>query len=293
MAFLDLIFDHRKELISFLQRAIGYSLTGDISEQVLLLLYGVGSNGKSTLLEIIRLILGDYALNTPFSTFLMRDNETVRNDLARLVGARFVSSIEVKASQRLDEAVVKQLTGGDTITARFLYREYFEFVPCFKLWLAVNHKPVIRGTEEAIWRRIRLIPFEVIIPERVRDKKFPLKLQSELSGILRWALQGCLDWQDQGLDAPEEVIQATASYRSEMDILGNFLAEYVVHTPGAKLGARELYEQYCSWCEKEGEKAISSVWFSRNLHDRGFKAQRTTGGKRQWLEVEFSDGILP
>lgn len=289
LAFLDRIFEQKAELATFVQRAVGYSLTADMTEQVLFLLYGVGANGKTTFLEIIRLLLGDYAENTPFASFLARENETVRNDLARLVGARFVSSAEVRQAQRLDEVVIKQVTGGDTITARFLYREYFEFLPCFKLWLAVNHKPVIRGTEEAIWRRIRLIPFEIIIPEAERDRKLLLKLQAELPGILAWAVQGCLDWQNYGLNPPEAVTEATACYRSEMDLLGAFLESAIVHVPGGKIDAKRLYESYCQWCEREGEKPLNTVWFSRNMRDRGFKVQRSTAGKREWVDIDLAE----
>src|SRR5262249_54371075 len=147
------------------------------------------------------------------------------NDVARLKGARFVSAIEAEDGRRLAEALIKQMTGGDTMTARFLYGEFFEFLPEFKIFLAVNHKPLIRNTDHAIWRRIRLVPFTVTIPEAERDKDLPAKLRRELSGILAWAVQGCLDWQRAGLGMPEAVKAATAEYRAEMDVLDQFLAE--------------------------------------------------------------------
>jgi putative DNA primase/helicase len=251
------------------------------------ILYGLGANGKSTLMELLRSLLGDYASNTPFSTFLTRDTEKVRNDLARLAGARFVSSIELRAGQRLDEVVVKQVTGGDTITARFLFREYFEFAPQFKLWLAANHKPIIKGVDDAIWRRVILIPFEIAIPEAEQDKKLLLKLQAELPGVLAWAVRGCLEWQDYGLESPIEVRAATATYREEMDVLGGFLSECLVEAPGSKITAKALYEKYTKWCEENGEKSIDPRWFGRNLSDRGYKQGPRTGQQRTWVDIDL------
>lgn len=157
-------------LIAFLRRAVGYSLTGRTDEQVLLLLYGTGANGKSTFLETVGPLLADYGSVADFTTFLKKDNDGARNDLARLVGVRFVSAVEAESGRRLAEAMVKQLTGGDTITARFLFKEFFDFKPQFKIWLAANHKPTISGTDHGIWRRMRLVPFTVTIPDDEQDK---------------------------------------------------------------------------------------------------------------------------
>jgi len=182
-----------RALVRFLQRAVGYALTGMTSEQVLFFLYGTGANGKSTFIETCRNLVGEYAQQADFDTFVPKENGHPRNDLARLAGARFVAAVEAAQGRQLAENVIKQATGGDTITARFLYREYFEFSPQFKLFLVANHKPVIIGTDEAIWRRIRLIPFTVTIPPEERDKQLLEKLQRELPGILAWAVRGCLD----------------------------------------------------------------------------------------------------
>jgi putative DNA primase/helicase len=191
LAFLDRVLGHDADLVGFLQRAIGYSLTGDTGEQVLFFLYGTGANGKSTLLETLRALLGDYAQQTDFTTLLERRGDGPRNDIAALQGARFVAAIEAAEGRRLAEGLVKQLTGGDAVSVRKLYSEPFTFRPEFKLWLAANHKPVIRGTDQAIWRRIRLVPFTIAIPEGERDHELGLKLRAELPGILRWAVAGC------------------------------------------------------------------------------------------------------
>jgi putative DNA primase/helicase len=281
VAFLEDILQGNSALIAFLQRAVGYALTGDTSEQVLFLLYGTGSNGKSTLLETLRALLGAYAQHTPFTTFLTGRSDTVRNDLARLHGARFVSAVEVERGQRLDETVIKQVTGGDPITARFLYEEYFEFTPQFKLFLAANHKPVIWGTEYAIWRRIRLIPFTVKIPESQKDRQLSTKLRAELPGILTWAVQGCLAWQREGLQAPEEVEVATEEYREEMDIVGRFLDDCCREDPTAKISTQQLYQAYTTWCDRSGEPRLGMNTFSAKLSERGFQKCRL-GNSRGW-----------
>ena len=274
-AFLDRVMGGNERLVTFLQRAVGYSLTGHTNEQILLLLYGVGANGKSTFLETLRAILADYSAITDFNTFLKRDSEGARNDLARLVGTRLVSAVEAEAGKPLAEALVKQLTGGDTITARFLFKEYFDFKPQFKIWLAANHKPNVRGSDHGIWRRIRLVPFTVTIPEAERDPLLTKKLAGELPGILAWAVRGCLAWREHGLGMPAEVLAATASYREEMDRFGGFFDEICVLEKGATVTAKELYEAYQRWCEANGERARSKKALAMVFLERGFEAFRT------------------
>lgn len=218
-AFLDQILSHNRALIQFLQRAVGYSLTGMTSEQCLFFLYGSGSNGKSTFLELLRDVLGEYSTQADFTTFLEKKGDGPRNDIARLYGARAVTSSEVGEGKRLNESLVKTLTGGDVVAARYLYAETFEFAPQFKLWLGANHRPIIRGTDYAIWRRIRLIPFTVQIPDDQQDKGLKAALRAELPGVLAWAVAGCLLWQQYGLGAPLEVTHATDQYRRESDTL--------------------------------------------------------------------------
>lgn len=275
MNFLNVIMNGNQNLIEFLQRAVGYSLTGNIQEQCLFLLHGCGANGKSTFLETIGYMLGDYSQQTPTEMLLARDHSGVPNDIARLRGSRFVTASEVDEGRRMAESLVKQMTGGERLTARFMRGEYFEFVPEFKLWLASNHKPTIRGTDDGIWRRIRLIPFEVTIPPAKRDKDLLDKLKVELPGILNWAVEGCLKWFDKGLSVPEEVRAATADYKGEMDIIAGFLNECCRTDTRLSIPSQRLYKRYQDWCRDSGEFELSQKKFSMRLSEKGFKKYRT------------------
>jgi putative DNA primase/helicase len=215
-AFLDRVLEGDQALAELLRRAVGYSLTGTTGEQVLFILHGAGANGKSTFLEILRALHGDYGQQAPPELLVDRRN-IIPNDVARLPGVRCLAAAESGEGGRLNESLVKSLTGGDTVAARFMRGEWFEFTPQFTPWLATNHKPTIRGTDEGIWRRIRLIPFNVTIPPDQRDPDLPAKLRAELPGILNWALEGCLAWQADGLTNPAAVEEATAEYRAEQD----------------------------------------------------------------------------
>ncbi len=274
-----------QELIKFLQEAVGYALTGDIREQVIFIFYGTGANGKSTFLVTIHSLLGDYAQQTPTETLLIKRGNGIPNDVARLKGARFVNAAESENGKQLAEALVKQLTGGDKISARFLYGEFFEFDVTFKLFLAVNHKPTVRGNDHAIWRRIRLIPFNVTIPSEKQDKNLTKKLKAELPGILRWAVEGCLLWQKKGLEVPDQVKAATGEYRAEMDIIGDFIADCCKVAPKTKTPFKALYERYKDWCQKNQEEPIGKKDFGRCLTERGF-----TPGKNRDLG-RFREGI--
>lgn len=288
LAFLSRITGGNERLMGFLQRAVGYSMTGDISEQVLFLCHGTGANGKSTFLEIVRAMLGDYATTTGFDTFLARDRgDRATNDLAALTGARFVSAIEADSGKRLSESVVKQITGGDQVTARYLFREFFSYTPQFKLWLAANHHPTVKGTDEAIWRRLRLIPFTVTIPEAERDKKLPARLKDELPGILAWAMRGCLAWQNDGrLGIPDEVRAATQAYRNEMDVLGAFLEESCVTHPSAYVASGALYAAYTSWCKENGEHAATQRAMAGALAERGMESRLMGKDRRRcWVGI--------
>ena len=272
------------ELRRFVLALLGYSLTGDTSEQVLPIFYGTGSNGKSTLVETVRAMLGDYGQQAPASTFLERRGDTVRNDVARLRGARFVAATETGEGRRLDEALVKQLTGGDTITARFLHAEYFEFRPQFTPVIVTNHKPAVRGTDDAIWRRIRLVPFNVRIPDSDRDPHLQAKLRGELPGILALAVKACLDWQQHGLPAAAAVTDATDEYRSDSDLVGRFLDDCCVVGAGVKAKAGDLYNRLDYWCEANGEHRPTAKAFGSRLAERGFAATRS-GTARWWAGV--------
>lgn len=284
LMFLDRIMDGNRDKIEFLQRAVGYSLTGDTSEQCVIIEWGTGANGKTTYQQAIVGMMGDYAQTTPIGTLTARRvGNAPSSDLARLHGARFVMASEADRGVCFSEGTVKLLTGSDTIATRFLYGEVFEFIPQFKLWIATNHKPVIKGTDNAIWRRIRLVPFTVTIPEDKQDKDLATKLQAELPGILSWAVQGCLDWQEKGLDAPAEVVDATAEYRAEMDVLGQFLDECCVVHPNAKVGKGELYTAFDAWGGDMSKRA-----FSKAMQERGFTEIRVGEARtRAWDGVGF------
>jgi putative DNA primase/helicase len=289
--FLHCVLAGDGELLGFLQRAIGYSLTGDTSEQVLFFLCGSGANGKSTLLELLHTLLGDYAKQADFGTLLERRGDGPRNDVAALQGARLVTAIEASEGRRMDEGLVKQLTGGDTIVARRLYSEFFQFRPQFKLWLAANHRPVIRGTDHAIWRRIRLIPFTITISENQRDPELGRKLRAELPGILRWALEGCLAWQGGRLGNPPAVRDATAGYRTEMDVLAGFLEDCCELGEEHRAGATPLYQAYRCWCDSSVERAVSQKAFGQSLAERGYRRARGTGGRFGWFGLRLVNGV--
>lgn len=269
--FLDQIFDDNAPVIEFLQRAIGYSLTGHATEQCLFFAYGRGANGKSTLFHVINTLMGDYSRSISAEMLMDRPQGAQTNDLARLRGSRFITTVEIEEGKRMAEALVKQVTGGEKISARFLYGEFFEYLPTFKLWLAANHHPVIRGTDAGIWRRIRLIPFTVSIREKDRDKDLSQKLLEELPGILNWAIDGCLSWQRQGLNPPPEVLAVTAQYKGEMDILGSWITECCVEDGEARGKAMELYNSYKKWAMENGEYVMPQSKFKTKMVERGFE----------------------
>ncbi|PEN09691.1 phage/plasmid primase, P4 family [Bacillus pseudomycoides] len=279
MNFLDQIFQGDKELAEYMQRLIGYSLTGEITEQIMVFLIGGGSNGKSTFINIIKDIMGDYGRQAKSDTFIKKKETGANNDIARLVGSRFVSAIESEDGEQLSEAFVKQITGGEPVLARFLRQEFFEFIPEFKVFFTTNHKPVIKGVDEGIWRRIRLIPFNLQLPKEKRDKKLPEKLSLEMPGILNWAIEGCLKWQQSGLNDPTIVMKATGDYKEEMDILGPFMFECCFKREDVQIEAKELYEVYANWCFRNGEHQLKNRAFYRILETQGFKRERGNRNK--------------
>ncbi len=293
-SFIQKIFDQDQELIRFIQKAAGYTLTATIKEQIWFLLYGTGQNGKSTFINALLFVLGSYGITAKFDTFQVQRSEGVRNDLADMKGCRIVAAIEAKQGKRLDETVLKQLTGEDKIRARHLYAEFEEFTPTHKLWLIANHKPTVHETTKAFWRRVRLIPFLVTIPDSEVDKDLNQKLESEKEGILAWLVEGCRLWQKEGLNPPVKVLEATAEYREEMDILAGFLDDLCELTFdwNDRVQSATLYEHYVIWCkgqrEKEGEEVvpINRKLFGMKLTERGLKREKT-GGNHYWLGLKF------
>jgi len=273
-AFLERVLPS-EELRGFVQRAAGYSATGDTSEQCMFINHGIGANGKSTFQEAISRTLGDYAMRAPTEMLLTRRTGGIPNDVARLKGARFVSASETEEGRRLAESLIKDLTGQDTITARFMRAEFFDFRPTHKLWLSTNHKPEIRGTDNAIWRRIRLIPWSVAIPPAEQDKKLPATLRRELPGILAWIVRGCLEWRREGLRPPDEVRRATVEYRAEMDLLAGFIADCCKTGADHRAYASDLYKAYKLWCDDTGERHETQTKFGRRLTEKGYE----NGGK--------------
>lgn len=287
--FLDQIFQGDKELAEYMQRLIGYSLTGEITEQIMVFLIGGGSNGKSTFINIIKDIMGDYGRQAKSDTFIKKKETGANNDIARLVGSRFVSAIESEDGEQLSEAFVKQITGGEPVLARFLRQEFFEFIPEFKVFFTTNHKPVIKGVDEGIWRRIRLIPFNLQLPKEKRDKKLPEKLSLEMPGILNWAIEGCLKWQQSGLNDPAIVMKATGDYKEEMDILGPFMFECCFKREDVQIEAKDLFEVYANWCFKNGEHQLKNRAFYRILESQGFKRERGNRNKYYIKGVTLMD----
>src|SRR5215207_2201851 len=278
-------------VIKFVKRYSGYTLTGITRERLLAILYGFGKNGKTTLVELLHEVLGDYATNTDTETLLMRRYQGVGNDVAALKGARFVSAAEVEQGRRLAESKVKQLTGRDTVTARFLFGEPFSFRPEFKLWLSTNNKPVIQGTDDAIWDRLRLIPFTQRFDGDRQDPRLPEKLRSELAGVLAWMVEGCLEWQEHGLGQPDRVREATDQYRAEMDTLAAFIEDRCVVREGIVAPATPLYKQYQMWCDDAGEKPETQKVFGMRLRERGFTSDKIKRGPHKDRKGWFGIGL--
>jgi putative DNA primase/helicase len=275
--FLETIFKGNQRVIAFLQRFLGYCLTGLTTEQAWVLFIGPGSNGKSTLSEATAYSLGDYALTAPSSLFLERQGETIPNDIAKLPGRRLVYAKEPDKNKRLATGRIKELTGGDTISARFMRGEFFEFKPVAKLILSANHFPPVRDQSHGFWRRIFVLLFEVQIDEQ--DKELPEKLRAEAAGILNWLIAGCLEWQQQGLNPPQEVLGATKNYRTESDLLGEWINECCELDKGVETAFTPLYESWKAFLEEYGEiEDRSRRAFANRLVERGLQRRKTMNG---------------
>jgi putative DNA primase/helicase len=284
--FLNEIFGNDLQLILYVQRAVGYSLTGSTQEQCLFASYGQGSNGKSTFLEIILYLAGDYGLDLPFSVLEAKRFGSTPGEGVNLPGARFAKVVEVREGRRLDEARVKSWTGSDTITVRPLYHNSFSFQPTHKLWLAFNHKPLIEDDSVSMWRSIRLIPFLQTFDSAAADKGLLEKLKGEAPGILNWAIEGCLAWQNEGLKAPRAVELATKEYEAESDPLAPFFDDRCEMNSTFQVAKRELWNAYNDWCRGNRERPISRKVFADKMKSRGF-GEGSTGSVRYWTGLRL------
>jgi len=289
LQFLCEVFGNDRTTIRYIQRAIGYSLTGHTTEQCLFLLDGSGANGKSTFLEVVRRVLGAYAYNLPFSAFELTSRPSIPNDIAAMAGKRFVTAIETSESARLNEARIKMLTGCDPITARPLYGEFFTYAPSGKLWLAFNHLPEVQDNSHGYWRRIRLIPFCQKFEGAAIDKNLLNKLIAEAPGILFWAVQGVQLWIQEGLgELPVVILDATESYRTASDPLEDFITEQCVVSPSSRATAGMTWTLYQGWEKENGVfPPMSRKSLSQRLEARGFRKERS-GHQRTWTWVGFS-----
>jgi putative DNA primase/helicase len=275
IAFLRRIFKCRDELVDYMQRLTGYSLTGVTEEHLLPFLYGTGANGKSTMMETLLKLLGpDYAMKAAPDLLMNKQVGSHPTERADLHGKRLVACVETEQGRRMAEAYVKELTGGDTVRARRMREDFWEFTPTHHVWLASNYKPPITGRDHGIWRRIKLIPFEVIIPDAEQDKKLPAKLEAELSGILNWALAGCLDWQRAGMREPACVRAATEDYAAEEDVIGQFIDEYCEIGAEFETPATELFNAF----KKATDGNITQTMFGMRLTEKGFADKQITSG---------------
>ena len=284
--FLHQVFQCDDELIGFVQRAVGYSLTGSVREQVLFLCYGDGSNGKSVFLNMLRQLAGDYALNIPFTVLELQQRPSLTNDLAAMAGRRLVTSSETNESTRLNEARIKALTGGDPITARFLYSESFTYDPVAKFWLSLNHLPQVKDDSHGFWRRVRVLPFKQRFQGSDADADIASKLIGEMPGILNWAIRGALNWQTAGLAPPDAVLIATDAYREENDELAAFIEERCVVGEGLRVEPGHVFAEYQHWSHGQG------IPESQRLGSRTFRSRikarfgsKPSNGKRYYIGI--------
>lgn len=293
--FLDQVFESKTDTIKWLQKLFGYCLTGSVAEHILPVFWGCGSNGKSTLLSTLFTVMGaDFAGKAPKDLLIATKQSGHPTILASLFGMRLVAAVETGDGARLDEVTVKELTGGDKIKCRRMQEDFWEYVPTHKLILATNHQPEVRGTDHAIWRRIRLVPFQVTFPDATSDKFLAEKLAAEAPGILRWMVDGCSEWMANGLGITDDVMAATKEYRAEQDRLAAFLAQYYViestaaDGPGAhRLRKNKVREKYVVWCANNREQALNATAFGKAIRERNIKADANYYyGLKEIVEVQ-------
>lgn len=285
--FIDQVTQGDKTFADYLQRFAGYCLTGSTQEHALFFLYGTGANGKSVFVNTLFTLLGDYAANAPMDTFMESRGDRHPTDLAGLRGARFVGATETEQGRRWNESKIKEITGGDRVSARFMRQDFFTYLPQFKLVIAGNHKPALRNIDEAMRRRLHLIPFTLTVPPEKRDKSLSTKLLQERDGILAWALEGCLAWQRDGLKPPKCVVDATDEYFDEEDTIGEFLEEECQQHSQVRVSVVDIFERWKSRADKRGEYIGTSRWLVQQLVRRGFERGRTSTGAKALLGLSL------
>ncbi len=269
-------------MIAFIQRMAGYLLTADTSEQVFFMLEGSGANGKSTFAITLGAILGEYAKGCDVEAFLHQPSTRIRADLADLPGMRLVTTSEPPQGRHLDESIIKLITGGEKISVRRLYGQFFEYLPKFKLMISANSLPQIVGDDHGIWRRVRVIPFRRIVSDEERKPNFHRELLKEKEGILAWAVKGCLEWQQQGLNPPDDIRLAINQYREDNDHIAQFISECLVSDPSKRISNSELQRIYRQYCHDNRIDALTPNALGRSFKKRGWMQAKTTGGNRVW-----------
>lgn len=297
LKFINEIFEHNEVLIHYVQKALGYSMSGDMSEQVVFFCYGTGSNGKSVLFSIVSGVLGDYSHSVPGCTFQRNQNNSNTNDVAAIEFKRFLISAESLSSSKINEQRMKKWSGGDAETARYLYGEFSTFNPVCKIWLFINHKPQIEDDSFGFWRRVRLIPFNRQFVGSEIDKNLTEKLRSEYKGIFNWLIEGFLMWQKEGLEpTPEIVSKATKDYQTENDELAEFVLDKCVEGEEYNERASILYKTYQTWAIDQGLTGIeilSQTKFGRCMTDKYKKKQTNKGGVYQGITLKENCEIFP
>lgn len=285
--FLNEVFDSDQQTIDCLQRIVGYTLTGSVTEEVMIICYGLGSNGKSVFNNVLMNILADYGRTAPASLLTKRKpgDTGPRNDLASLAGVRYASLNELEAGDRLDEQTVKVAVGREPITARFLYQELFTFIPTHKIWLRTNHKPVITGNDDGIWRRLVLIPFSRQFKDEEKDPYLEEKLLAERDGILAWMVEGAIKWQESGLQLSPLIQRECMAYRRDSDLIGQFLEDCCSIDPNGKVTQRVLFSRWIQWCDTNGVRHGSKMSFTRRLVENGL-GELKSNGERYYTGID-------
>jgi putative DNA primase/helicase len=287
LAFLDRIFGGDRAMIRFVQQSLGLCLTGDVTEEYLWIFHGEGNNGKNVLLDTVTALMGEYAAQAPPDLLTASKHGEHPTEIADLCGRRLVIASETEESATLRLQLIKRLTGDARLKARFMHRDFFEFGRTHKLVLLTNNLPVVTEGGEAAWRRLRVVPFRVIIPAAERDPKLLAKLRVEWPGILAWVVRGCLDWQTNGLVVPTVVTEATSAYRGDSDHVGRFLSDCCTLADGVWATSLALQQRYSAWCGEQGERPLTGKALGVQLRKHGCRAEKSAG-QRGWVGVEVN-----